>query len=457
MGLTEAIAEAFSKCSVGCVSSSGAPVINDFTAVVKVLWPILDNNVSLCDLSGVFTISSPSRSDGALDLKLFTEFLTALAKIKYPTVGSPVELLLKEITNAKSVHFGSDNALFAKLIDKHVIRVLLKFDLPLRRAFSAFAGDESMARVGGSLNWEDVKNRNIGMEVQGFTNFASSYSLIPDLLSPQQCTMLTKDVVQRFPVLATADKPNVLLYPQFQLLLALSAATIATSKNAGRAGGTSDGKVRMAPSAAVQDPKRLAESLSDLLKNIGVSFLPNSGADWGAEDSKRPSGLNSKRGSRPESPSDDGPAHAWSAVCMPTSDHPQDLYSALDRPGGETAQLRIQHLFADIAQQLKADRSNGEYYASNSFSRTFTAMALNSQSAVEMRNSVNEVPEEVDPEDVFHRLGSVEWESDPSAPLADDQSLFDTRAQLVVKPTVIGDAVPPPLDCPLSVLHVSCV
>jgi hypothetical protein len=139
--------------------------MSDFTALVKALWPILDNNVSLCDLSGVFTVSTPASQQSQLDAKTFAEFLSAISRIKFPQHqnNAALELLMAEITNAKSVHFGSDNALFSKLIDKLVIRVLLKFDLPLRRAFSSFAGPA--ARVGGGLNWDDVKSQNIGMEV----------------------------------------------------------------------------------------------------------------------------------------------------------------------------------------------------------------------------------------------------------------------------------------------------
>jgi hypothetical protein len=229
MGVKEAVAELFSRCT-----PNSAGLICEFSAVVKVLWPILDNNVSLCDLSGIFTISIPASNDGdmmtsastgtlpaasgaaplfgassplrrggptspgnfagfsftgsnvvmgttgpyattsgvppdappaavGLDTRLFTEFLTAIAQIKFGSVPNGLERLLNEIMNAKSVHFGADTALFNKLIDRNVIRVLLKYDLPLRRAFCAFAG--SAARVGGRLSWDEVKAQNIGMEV----------------------------------------------------------------------------------------------------------------------------------------------------------------------------------------------------------------------------------------------------------------------------------------------------
>ena len=63
------------------------------------------------------------------------------------------------------------------------MRVLLKFDMPLRRAFSNFAGRD--ITVGGGLTWDEVKRLNIGMEIEGFTSFAGAHSLIPSSLSMQ--------------------------------------------------------------------------------------------------------------------------------------------------------------------------------------------------------------------------------------------------------------------------------
>jgi hypothetical protein len=40
----------------------------------------------------------------------------------------------------------------------------LKYDLPLRRAFSAFAGRG--VKVGGGLTWDEVKRMGIGMDVR---------------------------------------------------------------------------------------------------------------------------------------------------------------------------------------------------------------------------------------------------------------------------------------------------
>ena len=63
-------------------------------------------------------------------------------------------------------------------------------------------------------------------------------------------------------------------------------------------------------------------------------------------------------------------------------------------------------------------------------------------------------PEHEDPDDFFVSLPPIEWVTDPSLAMDDDASPFDSRAQLVVKPIVVGDAVPPPLDCSMPVLHV---
>ena len=222
----------------------------------------------------------------------------------------------------------------------------------------------------------------------------------------------------------------------------------------------------------VQDPKRLAENLSDLLKNIGVNFLPSQTTD-ATKDKKdyeqAKTISNSRQVSRPHSPTneDDNASeganefrHAWSKVVMPATDQPQDLYNMLQRPGGETALLRLQHLFGDIARQLVFDRGRrGEYFASNSYSRTFSAMDLERNLT---RNNSKMPPasghflsEENNPEDIFQSLPPICWEGDPSVAMDDDLNLFESRTALVVKPIVVGDSIPPPVDCPLPVLHVS--
>jgi hypothetical protein len=147
----------------------------DLLGVATTFWPVLNNTVSIVDLGGVYAMTGHTNLNSAI----FSEFLSALARVKYPTGHDYKERLLEDVTNGKGVRVNSDNAAFVKTMDKAVIRTLLKFDLPLRRAFSAFASQAS----GGGLTWDEVKRLSVGMEVSGFISFLSSQSLIPASLS----------------------------------------------------------------------------------------------------------------------------------------------------------------------------------------------------------------------------------------------------------------------------------
>ena len=147
----------------------------DLLGVATTFWPVLNNTVSIVDLGGVYAMTGHTNLNSAI----FSEFFSALARVKYPTGHDYREKLLEDVTNGKGVRVNSDNAAFLKTMDKAVIRTLLKFDLPLRRAFSAFASQTS----GGGLTWEEVKRLSVGMEVSGFIGFLSSQSLIPASLS----------------------------------------------------------------------------------------------------------------------------------------------------------------------------------------------------------------------------------------------------------------------------------
>lgn len=155
MGIQEKIEEIFALCA-------GGQNTTDFAGVIKNFWPILDNSVSLCDLSGIFTVTNPKGTD-TLDLHLFKEFLNGVSRMKYPFEVNHKEKLLADITVARSVTFNVDNTTFQKTMDKSVMRILLKFDMPLRRTFSTFAGRG--VKVGGGLTWDEVKKMEIGMDV----------------------------------------------------------------------------------------------------------------------------------------------------------------------------------------------------------------------------------------------------------------------------------------------------
>jgi len=88
--------------------------------------------------------------------------------LRYPTHQDFCNLVLDELKKAKgssssNSKANTESSFFSNALDKNVIRILLKFDLPLRRAFSNFCGQS--VRVGGVLSWDEVKSLSIGMEV----------------------------------------------------------------------------------------------------------------------------------------------------------------------------------------------------------------------------------------------------------------------------------------------------
>lgn len=156
MLLEEKIQELFVTCS-------GANGSVDFKSVCKALWVSFNNGVSLVDTAGVFTVSIPGNGLEVLNAELFAEFIKAFARLRYPIHQDFCNLVLDELKKSKVLKVNTDSIFFANVLDKNVIRILLKFDLPLRRAFSNFCGQS--VRVGGVLTWDEVKNLSIGMEV----------------------------------------------------------------------------------------------------------------------------------------------------------------------------------------------------------------------------------------------------------------------------------------------------
>lgn len=135
----------------------------DLKSVGKAFWMCLNNSVSLVDLAGVFTVSLPSSDSETLNQILFSQFFKAFARTKYATEADFCEKLLDEVKESKGLRINYENPVFSAIVDKNVIRTLLKYDLPLRKAYSNFCGQQ--VRVGGVLTWEEVKRMSIDMEV----------------------------------------------------------------------------------------------------------------------------------------------------------------------------------------------------------------------------------------------------------------------------------------------------
>jgi hypothetical protein len=170
-------------------AACGPNGVTDIKSAFKLLWPTLTNSVSAVDLAGVFSISIPSNNPvEALSRELFHDFFKAYARLKFSSGADYAEKLLDELRQTKNQQKASnqlnpDTNLIYSIADKNVIRVLLKYDLQLRRAFSAFCGQA--VRIGGMVSWEEVKNLSLGMELDGLLSLAGAYSLVPQHFSSQ--------------------------------------------------------------------------------------------------------------------------------------------------------------------------------------------------------------------------------------------------------------------------------
>jgi len=199
--------EIFSVCT------NGSRDCIDFPMLMRCFWPLLDNVVSVVDIFNVFTVACQDGTDATLNITLFEEFFIAFSKMKYSGHPDSFTNLVEDFRKARTVKIIFDIKAFSKMLDKNVIRQLLKYDIPLRRSFSFFAGHA--VTIGGGLSWEEVKNRSIGMEADGYASFAASFGLVPQYMNIQQCLGLAKDVLAKFPLLqGSSTMHSALLFPQ---------------------------------------------------------------------------------------------------------------------------------------------------------------------------------------------------------------------------------------------------
>jgi hypothetical protein len=363
-------------------SSSSAAGTCDFRSLASTFWPVLDNSISLVDIAGVFAMTGSSDS---IDSSLFSEFFSGLARVKYPSGSDFKEKLLEDLHNAKETKKLSDTPSFVKAMDRSVIKVLLKFDLPLRRCFGSFAGQA--VNIGGGFTWDEVKRLSVGMEIDGIVAFASSHSLIPSSLTTQQCETVSKDLAKDFPLIATSSTLHTtLLFPQFQLLLCFIALEIFDTKSL-----RDDHKgVKIFATKKVEERNQMSEILHDLLISLGIekSSPEKKTGKWVTAT------VNSKTVERYQ----DSGASLAGSVSLPMSDKPEDHYSVSINHGRQAMLMRMDHLFDDIEQQLSPS---------------------------------------LDPDsEIMQHLCTP----------ADD--ITESKSRLASKPVVIGDAIPIPSSCP---------
>lgn len=397
MKLQDKIDEIFTICS-----SSSSIGTADFKSICRHFWYHLDNSVTIVDLAGVFTVCIPSNGAEVLTIDIFPDFIKALARVKYPVDSDYCEKfvmdVLENMKDSNKNNSVSESLTFSLVMDRHVMRTLLKFDIPIRRAFSHFCGQS--VRVGGRLNWEEIRSLSIGMEVDGFVAFAGEYSLIPTQMSTDQCEKLFRDVINRYPLKNNKDSMgSALLFPQFQFLLVKAAIDRQNNNN----NNNKEGK------------RSVADLLTDLLRDIGIGrTVPESSLSSHAKDSFSPVKGGGVVGNRELEPDiyqhNGGLEHSHmlqyspkkkSEVVKPSSDRPQDMHSAAGNHGRQAMMLRMEHLFDEVETRL------------------LTRIPADDPLLQTAQTGIGEVAE--------------------------------VKAKLPSKPVVIGDAIPIPSVCPQEV------
>jgi tetratricopeptide (TPR) repeat protein len=386
---------------VQCTSSTGSA---DLKAVMKTFWPVLDNRVSMVDLAGVFTMCVSSvAGPETLDLITFAEFFNGIARVKYSSGADYCEKLLKELKDSKGIKIKADLPLFQMVTDKSIMRVLLKYDMPLRRVFSGFAGQN--INVGGGLTWEEVQKLSIGMEVSGFSSFAGAHNLIPATLSLTKTENLARDVLTKFPLNASGNAlHSALLYPQFQLALCFTAyerQEAMSRKNDSRKMSTSS----FARKSQDASSRPLSDMLVDLVRDLGIDKTVNNALE-GSMASATEDPFNSlPPDSRTMRTTQSGASITYPGkVVMPTQERPENQYTGTINHSRHAQLMRMDNLFEEVEAKVLKMLEPGS--------------------------------------DVMGMIAG--------APTHDGDSVDRDRTstKLTSKPVVIGDAVPVPPICP---------
>jgi len=201
-----------------------------FVDVVRLVWPMLTNSVTLVDVAGIWSVVVGDGGGGTMDMLKLGDFISALAKVRNPSDGSKATMKLMDevltlLTKAAPPAPGLSSEEFERSTSRSCLQEVLKVDTLLKNAFATFAGDT--ISMTGTVQWSEVQQMSLGMEVrggrlrrvpssflsfhhasllrwqvEGFLNFAHAYSITPDLLSekvrPPRSPCARRRLVVRF-------------------------------------------------------------------------------------------------------------------------------------------------------------------------------------------------------------------------------------------------------------------
>ena len=140
-----------------------------FVDMVRLVWPMMTNSVTLVDVAGVWSIVVGDV--GTMDMMKLGDFLNALAKVRNPSSDGKkassklMDEILAALTKKDLVMPppGLNSAEFERSTSRQCLHELLKVDTLLKNAFAAFAGDT--ISMTGTVQWSEVQQMCLGMEV----------------------------------------------------------------------------------------------------------------------------------------------------------------------------------------------------------------------------------------------------------------------------------------------------
>ena len=348
--LAEKIEDLYKLCSTGGYTA-------DFRSISKIFWPLLDNNLTILDLAGIFSVALAGNKIEILDPSMFLQFVNGVAKVKFPVGNEFTEMLVDELRNNKAVKVLGDSTRFTKIMDKSVMKVLLQSDSQLRRIFASFAGKR--VRLGAGLTWSEVKSQSAGMEIDGFLSFAGAYGIIPNFVPVQKCEGFLREVLSEHPLFNSlaATTPQI-LFPQFQLILCIIALN------------HFDGSIDKTNKKL--ESREASDIIAAFLKDTNINRMNPVGSATAAGNSNThaaTSSFNNTSASFPYGDDEDINPNRFAAATSLNAgalkEKPENMYSAAQNQARYAMLIRIDQLFDDIHTKLtKAGYRNSSLLSS---------------------------------------------------------------------------------------------
>lgn len=336
----------------------------DFQSILKVFWKVLDNNIALCEISGIFTLVQTNYNTVNLNSSQFAQFFNCVAVSKYPhsKESQAKANLIKDILDQNNKSINSSSS-FSKVIDKEVIKVLLKYEIPLRRYFSIHSSKNNFK---SNLTWIEVKSQSISLDFEGFVSFCGVCSIIPEVASLETVEQYWNEVISQYSLLESrilSIQDNSVLYPQFQVLLLLLSVNYYENNS-----------VHLSGSPPTNESSFIVEAFTLFLRVTNIDRMSNLSLKVNSSDSQL----------------DDKSYSEIGYVSLPSIDRNADPYYGYRNHNQESTLLRLDQLFEEVFDVVQScldelsynELNNIEYIVNNENARSTNTSCLSNPTAI---------------------------------------------------------------------------